>query len=313
MDRNRRSTTLPSWNPLAVFGARRQVARGVGTPDAHPGVRRVGVGQVLDHLAVHPGHVVVGGHGLQHAGLHALADTGLLPHVQCGRDAPNQRRGRRVADPLHDHKIGALPGVLLGGHHHPPALGRHHAVVTLVVGVGSAGSEPGQRGMNQSGIAVTQALVVDSQPTSDTRTEVFDHHIAQPRQLMRVLPSLVRLQVQDDTLLATIPLDGTWSVPVAIAHHVDRLRRAVLPSLINGPFPTGESRQSHAFIIPDHLHFHPARRRARPQTIHFQHSASQSRLVQRLPFQPTAHRAFRRPHPIAGRRVAQPQRRQFQG
>ena len=92
-------------------------------------------------------------------------------------------------------------------------------------------------------------------------------------QLMGNLPALDNLQARRDG-------------PVAIAHHVNRRRGAVLPGLVNGRLPTGESSSSYAFFIPDHLHFHPARRRPRPQTIQLQHPARQPRLTQRLPLQP---------------------------
>ena len=114
-------------DPLAVLRARGQVARGIGPPDAHPGVRRVFVGPVLHHLPVDPGHVVIGGHGLQHAGLHTLAPACLLPHVQGGRDAAQQGRGGGVANALHHHVVGALARILLGEHHHPTALGGDHS------------------------------------------------------------------------------------------------------------------------------------------------------------------------------------------
>ena len=194
-------------NPLAVFGAGGQVACGIGPADAHPGVWRVGIGQVLDHLAVHPRNVVVGGDGLEHAGLHPLAQAGLFAHVQGRGDAADQRRGGGMADSLNDHVVRAFPRILLGEHHHPPALGGDNPVVALVVSVGPVGSEAGQRGIHQPGMAVPQAVVVDAQPLGDARPKILDHHVRELCQLPCTVLSVLGFQVQDDALLAPVPLD----------------------------------------------------------------------------------------------------------
>ena len=167
----------------------------------------------LDHLAMDPGDVIVGGHGLQHAGFHPLTKAGLFSHVKGGCDATNQRRGGGVANALYHDVVGAFPGILPGEHHHPATLGGHHGVVTLVVGVGSLGSEAGQRGIYQLGMTRSKGVVVNAQPSGDSWPEVFDDNVGYLRQFPGIIPAVLGLQVEDDAFLAAIPLDGPRRPP----------------------------------------------------------------------------------------------------
>ena len=157
--------------------------------------------------------MVVGGHGLEHAGLHPLAPAGPVAHIQRSRDAANQGGGRGVAHALHDDVVGAFPGVLPGEHHHPAALGGDHGVVTLVVGVWPLGSEAGQRGVHQLGMTGPEAVVVYPQPFGYAGPETLDDDVGKSRQPPRLVLSVRCLQVHDDAFLAAIPLDGSRRIP----------------------------------------------------------------------------------------------------
>ena len=114
-----------------------------------------------------------------------------------------------MADALGHDVIGTFPGVLLGEHHHPPALGGHHGIVTLVVGIGTAGTETGQSRIDQLGMTVTEAIIVDAQPPGDAGPEVLDDNIGKLRQPLGFVQAFRGLQVEDDAFLAAVPLDGT--------------------------------------------------------------------------------------------------------
>ena len=160
-----------------------------------------------------PGDVVVGGDCLEHAGLDVLTPASLLPQVERGCDAADEGSGGGVAYALGDDVVGARPGVLVGEHHHPPALGGHHGVVSLVVRVGSPGPEARQRGVDQFGMAVAEVVVVDAQPPGDAGAVVLDDHVGVSCQCLRLPLAVGSLQVEDDALLPAVPLDGAGSVP----------------------------------------------------------------------------------------------------
>ena len=100
-----------------------------------------------------------------------------------------------MAHALHHDVVGAFPGVLLGEHHHPAALGGHHGVVPFIVGVGPLGPESRQRGIHQLGMVSPKAVVVDAQPLADAGPETFDHNVGKAGQLQGFIPALRRLQV----------------------------------------------------------------------------------------------------------------------
>ena len=200
-------------DPMAVAGAGGQVAGGVAATGADAGVGRVLVRAIPHHLAMDPRNVVVSRDRLQHAGLDVLAPAGLFSQVEGRGDPAHKSSGGGVADALGDDVVGARPGVLVGEHHHPPALGGHHGVVSLVVGVGAAGAEAGQRGVDQAGMAGAQGVVVDAQPPGDAGTVVFDDHIGVLCQGTGLVLAVLSLQVEDDAPLAAVPLNGTGRVP----------------------------------------------------------------------------------------------------
>ena len=109
--------------------------------------------------------------------------------------------------------VGTRPGILVGEHHHPPALGSHHGVVSLVMRVRAAAAEAGQGGVDQAGMAGTKGVIVDAQPMGHAGTVVLDDHIGALRQSTGVVLAVLGLQVEDDALLAPVPLDGTGRVP----------------------------------------------------------------------------------------------------
>ena len=102
---------------------------------------------------------------------------------------------------------------------------------------------------------------------ADRRQQAPRFRPAVPAQITPVLPQ----QMKVAQLMGNLPSIDHFQTgrdgPVPIAHHVNRRRGPLLPRLVNSRLPTGESRQSHPLFIPDHLHFHPARRRPRPQPI----------------------------------------------
>ena len=200
---------VPQLDPLAVAGAGGQVARGVSTPGADAGLGRVLIRAVPDHLSVDPGDVIVGGNRLEHAGLDVLPQAGPLPHVEGRGDAANQRRGGGVAYALSDDVIGTLPRVLAGKHHHPPALGSHHGVVTLVFCVGTMGAEAGQRGIYQDGMSALEGVVIDAQPLGNAGPVILDDNVSVLRQRPGSVLAVGCLEVEDDAFLAAVPLDGT--------------------------------------------------------------------------------------------------------
>ena len=208
---------IAQLNPLAVARAGWQVAGGVAAPGADAGVGRVLVRAIPHHLAVHPGYVVVCGDGLDHAGFDTLAQAGLFPQVEGRRNAPHQGGGGSVADALGDHVIGPRPGVLVGEHHHPPTLGRHNCVVPLVVGVGAAGAEAGQGGVDQAGMAGAKSVVVNAQPLGDAGTVVLDNHVGLLRQGAGLFLAVRCLEVEDYALFAAVPLDCSGRVPELFA------------------------------------------------------------------------------------------------
>ena len=212
IDRNSRSHHVAQLDPLAVLGAGGQIAGGIAPAGADVGVVRVLVRTVPHHLAVDPRDVVVGRDRLEHAGLDVLTPSGLLPQVEGRGDAPHQRRGGGVTDALSDDVVGARPGVLVGEHHHSPGLGGHHPVVSLVLRVGAAGTEAGQRGVDQRRMTVTEGVVVNAQPLGDAGAEVLDDHVGMLRQGLGVSLALGGLEVEDDAPLAAVPLEGAWGV-----------------------------------------------------------------------------------------------------
>ena len=215
---------FPSWiqRPSLVRAGRYPVGLGRPSPAAGSGGWTSGV--LLDHLRMDPGHVVVGRDRLEEAGRHLLPPPRALAHVERGGDASDKGHRRRVTGALHRHVVRPFPGILLREHHHSTALGGHHCVIALVMGVGPVRPETGQSGVDQRRMAGAQALVVDTDPFGDPGTEALHDHIGEPGQALGLLPALRTLQVEDDALLAAVPLEGARRLrkPLPVRrHHLD--------------------------------------------------------------------------------------------
>ena len=168
---------VPQLDPLAVFRSSRQVTSGVSSPGTDQGIGRVFVWAALHHLPMDPGDVIVGGDGLEHAGLHSLAKAGPLAQVERGGDATNQSCRGGVAYALGNDVVGAPPRVLIGEHHHSPALGGHHGIVALVVGVRPPRTKTGQRCVNQFRVTVADSVIVNGQPLGYAGSEIFNDYV----------------------------------------------------------------------------------------------------------------------------------------
>jgi len=99
-------------------------------------------------------------------------------------------------------------------------------VVTRAIGPGALLSVSRQRTVDQLVVVRPKRIVVDPEPLDHTGPELFEHDIGGFDQLIEGLGSLVRLEIERDTLLAPvdhlengtdIPFRTRFAVPSVVA------------------------------------------------------------------------------------------------
>ena len=62
-------------------------------------------------------------------------------------------------------------------------------------------------------MAVAEGVIVDAQPMGNAGPEILNNHVGVLRQRPRFVHAVRGLEIDDDAFLASVPLDGTGSVP----------------------------------------------------------------------------------------------------
>ena len=203
--------------PFPVLGADGLIAHAGLPVGVRLGVVLEPVREVDHHLPYQPVADVESGDSLHEAGLDLLAHARLVADYEGRQDASKGSHCRAVTCYVDRGVVGAGAPRLSGEDRVSSHLGGDDALVGFVVGVRPLGTECGYGAVDQVGSIGAQGIVANAKGVRLAGGAALDNNVSLGGELLGFRPSLLRLQVQNNALLSTVPEEVLGELPVRVS------------------------------------------------------------------------------------------------